>query len=1236
MGFAVFALPLMAEQQALDAGAMYIEGWKLAKGEGCQVDIIRARELYRKAADLGDPRAMAWKARNLYDGVHGFSRDEAEARRIFQEIEPRLREMGSKKEEDALGSLCRTLARIDPKTRGQEAFELAQKNANGGTASDWNTLGWFFCDGIGVEKNGKRAFQWYQKAAEAGSSSGQKNLAYCYVNGFGVGKDCAIALSWYRKSAAQGNEEAMGGVGWCYEKGEGVGKDEKEALRWYLQAVDKGDDWSIGKLARMYEEGRGTEKNPAEAFRWWNRQVEEGDFWAPENVARCHANGIGTPKNPEEAAKWYGKVRVRLEEETKKNEAWAWDNLGRFYFNGLGVEKDYAKALECYRKAADLKSGWAMEQIGWSYEKGFGLPADDKEALQWYLKAAEAGQSWSMGQCARFYENGRGTDKNPTKAFEWYAKAADQGNRSALENLGRCYAQGAGVGKDESKALDYFQQAAEKGSVWAQTETGRYFIEGIGTKKDKKIALAWFQKSADQGNAYAQSWVGYAAENGWEQIPDMEDAMLWYRKSAEGGHAWSWTALGACFLREGTLHDPSEAVRCFQKANWAGDAWGTRLLAEAYAKGRGVARDPDLAASLYERVINTSEGLKAREALVDLHWGGKDQWRNANLQKGMDHWLILNSDPSVRVREIYATVKRLLEQGKPGSAAEVLDLFEEKQNPAAQPFPANLRVFRAGCRLMADRHVPEAWSSAIPTWFEPWAKRLRPYLKEKNGGNVTFSTGALEIHQKSSTQNYSPVMWLVEAWQNHVEWLFGLWAEEESGWYRSFVRSIKAVDRPVNLRWLEAGVSRKEEAWRDVEEVPLDQLSLPAVGGVMIVSRLHENPKRSKDLIQRLEQLETQQKERQKKELARKKPRKKNKKPEVSNEVCQQVRDLAVSGLASSRWWKEKGEVNLGFGFSSSDLGRGTSPLSWQSLPPFQTILEAWYRGLFKLFLQTRPDLVLRLGKLSEPILTDPNYNLTGYAYLLDLAYEAVAENDPSRREEAIQALNRWNLARGNAVTADRWQEKAQKESFPQKEKTERPVEKTSKSGDGASIPKEFQENAARATRLYAAGKMEEAIREYQTILKKYPNSIYALSNIGVVRFQQKDYAESEKVLREALRQSPNDAFSNSVLGVVLLQLGKLEEAEDVLKRASALDSTNAKTLNYLGIVHFKKGRREESIRCTIQALEVDPKYGDAHFNLAVLYAGGTSEEKKLARTHYQLAMDLQVPRDPNLEQILK
>lgn len=55
LGFMFFTLPLLAENQGQDAGALYLEGRKLAMGEGCQVEMIRARELYRKAADLGIP-----------------------------------------------------------------------------------------------------------------------------------------------------------------------------------------------------------------------------------------------------------------------------------------------------------------------------------------------------------------------------------------------------------------------------------------------------------------------------------------------------------------------------------------------------------------------------------------------------------------------------------------------------------------------------------------------------------------------------------------------------------------------------------------------------------------------------------------------------------------------------------------------------------------------------------------------------------------------------------------------------------------------------------------------------------------------------------------------------------------------------------------------------------------------------------------------------------------------------
>ena len=1370
------AYPLLADNQSQDAGALYLEGRKLSQGDGGQVDTIRARERYRKAADLGDPRALAWKARGLYWGGQGFFKNEEEARKIFQEVEPQLREMGKKNELDALGSLCRTLATIEPKTRGSEAYALAQKNGIHGSPSDWNTLGWLLADGIGVAKDDKKAFVWYQKAAQAGNSSGQKNLGRCYVHGFGVEQNGALALSWYRKSADQGNEEGMAGVGWCYEKGEGVAKDEKEALRWYQQSAERGEDWSMGQLARMYEEGRGTDKNPAEAFRWWSQMVDAGDFWAPEHVARCHANGIGTPKNPEEAARWYGKVRVKLEEETKKNEAWAWDNLGRFYFNGLGVEKDYAKALEYYRKAAELKSGWAMEQIGWCHEKGLGVPRNENEALRWYRRAAESGQAWSMGQCAIFYENGRGTEKNPTeafrwwnrkaktgdfwapenvarchaegigtpknqeeaaqwygkvrakleaktanneawawdnlgrfyyrglgveknhskalecyrkaaelksgwameqigwcyekgdgvakdekealrwylqaaengqswsmvqcaifyengrgtekepaKAFEWYAKAAELGNRGALENLARCYSQGVGVEKDASKALQYFQQAAEKGSIWAQAETGRCYLEGAGTKQDKKIAMEWFGKAAAGGNRYAEGMYGKALEDGWNGFPDREEAIPWYRKAAEGGNGWAWAALGQALEKESVERDMKEVFRCYQKANWNRDSWGTFLLAKSYAEGTGIESNPVLAADLAERLMGSSQEEAARKLLVNLHWGGAGPWVGASLERGMEHWLILHPLPAKRLSAIYQSAMDLIRGGRPGAVADVLDLFEAKQKTETSAFPEYLKVFRAVTRLMTDRHVPKSWVWATPSYFCPWSERFSRYLREPSGGNLTLSSGHLEIHEKSGfSLGRSSPRGVADLWEHHLQWLARLLAEQESGWYRSFVRSINSGGRAVNLRWLQAGVSRVNEAGRDLVELQSDQLSLGSVGGALLVSRLSENPAITKGLMARLEELESKELKEIKKKERKKSKKKKIKEPGLSG-AYEQIRSLGESPEFAPRWWREKGEISFGWGMSGEAYPGGVLALSQHF--PFQQALEVANRICLKSFLRTRPDLVLKVGAYVEKMYDDPRFSHLGYGYL-ETAYETLANEVPESRRLALEALVRWNRARGNGVTADKWEETLQNEISPKQADTE--------FSRKPKIPEDCKDAANRATSFYEAKRYEDSAKAYEEILQKYPDSLYALSNLGVVRFHQKKYPEAESALRKAVAISRSDAFSYSVLGIVLVQQEKYQEALDILRRAVELDPEDAKTRNYLGISCSRMGLQEEAERECRKAIELDEAYGDGHFNLAVIYATQSPPLKDRAKQHYQRALQLGVPKDKDLEKLIR
>ena len=184
-------------------------------------------------------------------------------------------------------------------------------------------------------------------------------------------------------------------------------------------------------------------------------------------------------------------------------------------------------------------------------------------------------------------------------------------------------------------------------------------------------------------------------------------------------------------------------------------------------------------------------------------------------------------------------------------------------------------------------------------------------------------------------------------------------------------------------------------------------------------------------------------------------------------------------------------------------------------------------------------------------------------------------------------------------------------------------------------IPEEFKDVAAKATSLYNEKKFDEAAAAYEQILAKYPQSIYALSNLGVVRFQQQKYPEAEKPLREAVRVAPNDAFSHSVLGIVLVQQEKYDDAIQVLSRAVALDPNDAKTRNYLGISSSRKGLQEAAEQECRKAIELDDSYGDAHFNLAVIYATQTPPSKELAKRHYNRALELGVPKDAELEKLL-
>jgi tetratricopeptide (TPR) repeat protein len=184
-------------------------------------------------------------------------------------------------------------------------------------------------------------------------------------------------------------------------------------------------------------------------------------------------------------------------------------------------------------------------------------------------------------------------------------------------------------------------------------------------------------------------------------------------------------------------------------------------------------------------------------------------------------------------------------------------------------------------------------------------------------------------------------------------------------------------------------------------------------------------------------------------------------------------------------------------------------------------------------------------------------------------------------------------------------------------------------------LPDDMREVAQEATDLFKMQRYDEAAAKYQMIIDKYPESLYAWSNLGVVRSQEGKLQDAMKALQQAVKLSPNDAFSYRNLGIVYYQLNQNDAAIDALERSIALDPNNVYSHDYLGCACSQKGWQEVAEKEFRKAIEIDDSFPDAHYNLAIVYAMQKPPALELARRHYKRALELGLPKDPRLEKLL-
>ncbi len=168
-------------------------------------------------------------------------------------------------------------------------------------------------------------------------------------------------------------------------------------------------------------------------------------------------------------------------------------------------------------------------------------------------------------------------------------------------------------------------------------------------------------------------------------------------------------------------------------------------------------------------------------------------------------------------------------------------------------------------------------------------------------------------------------------------------------------------------------------------------------------------------------------------------------------------------------------------------------------------------------------------------------------------------------------------------------------------------LRRAGKSDEAARVASAFGEDAVlvheRALALAGAGRTLEAIRSEAHAIALNPQLPEPYNHLAVLEAQRGRPQDALRAVAEAIRLDPNNAQAWNNQGNVLRTLGQRGDAQAAYRRASELAPAYVDPLNGLGVLAVEANDLEAAAGFFARVLAVDPRYGEAKLNLAVVEA---------------------------------
>ncbi|XP_026332861.1 protein sel-1 homolog 1 [Hyposmocoma kahamanoa] len=374
---------ILQVKQAADMGYVPAKiklAWSYLFGEGVELDLEKAKNIFEKLADEGNAEAHAGMG-FLY--ATGISVPVSQAKALVHY----------------------TMGALGDSAYAQMA--LAYRH-------------WIYLEGgDGIKADNDTALRYFRKASELNNPVGQSGLGIMYLHGRGVPKDTSAAFKYFTLAANQGWVEGQLHLGFMYFGGIGIRRDFKQANKYFSLASQSGHVLALYHLGQMHAQGLGVLRSCTTAVELFKNVCERGGWGA--RLMLAHA--AWRARDADSSLLQYLALAERGYEVAQSNAAFLLDNgevqlfdeaerwaralqlwgraaaqgcsaarvkLGDYHYYGLGTAQDLEAAAHHYRIASEqLHNAQATFNLGYMHERGLGLAQDLHLAKRCYDLAAD-------------------------------------------------------------------------------------------------------------------------------------------------------------------------------------------------------------------------------------------------------------------------------------------------------------------------------------------------------------------------------------------------------------------------------------------------------------------------------------------------------------------------------------------------------------------------------------------------------------------------------------------------------------------------------------------------------------------------------------------------------------------------------------------------------------------------------------------------------------------------------